>query len=242
MDVDPVTIFETFDQDPSEDWINYAFGINTFDYNTGGWLDASIARDRDNRALFVLPLGLNYDKTVDFWWEMDLQMISSVDNISQCLFGVFNTDENDNHHNVIADRFFYVSHSSGPRGNRHDIWGYDSNGNFLKKSSTPYDPGIPFGQSVRVKGKYYYDPISDIGYARLNVYEIVLGGGIGNLIMGTGIVPVIESGQTLFFNAFGLGNRTDGNLRNVNVIKVDNLYFSTEGENSNPIEPSFGVT
>lgn len=237
-EVEPETIFERFEEQPN--WENHSTNTTIFTYNSSGWLDADIARDTVP-SMYYKELSTMYDKTIEFWWEMDLQMVDSDDNLAQCLFGVFNDDDYDNHHNVIADRFFYVEHSSGSRGNRHDVYGWDSEGNENKEKGAPYEPGIPYGKSVRVKGHYWYENIMDVGKAILSVYEINSDGSTGDLIMTTGASIVVEAGQSLSFNVFGLGNRTDGSQRDQNHIKVDNLYFSNQGENPDPILPSFGV-
>jgi len=58
-EVDPETYFETFDDDPETrpfedepDWVNQSTDTSDFNYNTNGWLDAGIARDEVNRALY----------------------------------------------------------------------------------------------------------------------------------------------------------------------------------------------
>jgi hypothetical protein len=50
---------------------------------------------------------------------------------------------------------------------------------------------------------------------------------------------LVSSGAERSSDAFGILNRTDSTISGNNVLKIDNLYFSTKGPNQNPIAPSF---
>jgi hypothetical protein len=237
----PETVFQSFDSDPTgQGWTNGAAGSTTFSYNAAGWLDAVVHRDSANRALYTKALSKTYDKTAEFWWEMDIEMVSSADNMQQCHFGVFDSTSPDNHHNTVADRFFYIETGSGtPKGNRHDAYGYDSEGNEIKNAGSPSNPSLPFGTALRVKGHYWYEDIADAGMAKVTVHAINADGSTGAELMATDSEIVIAAGKSLAFDTFGIGNRTNGGLSDGQTIKVDNFYFSNVGENPSPILPSF---
>ena len=234
-----VTIFETFNTDPvaAASWVDAGAPGTTFDYNSSGFLDADIVRDASNPARYYTNTGIPYDETQEFWWEMDLRIVSSDDDYQQCLFGVFNSSQADNHHDVVADRFSFDNYLGTNRGNRNDLVAWDSAGAQIALTGAPDSPGIPYGVGVRVKGHYWYE--GSQGKAQLVVHEIAPGGFTGNAIMTAGPGPVIGSGKTLAFDSFGLGNRTDGGLRSNTILQVDNMFFSTESENLSPLSPSF---
>jgi len=234
------TIFETFDSDPSANgWINDQAGNTTFTYNATGYLDAEINRDSANTARFYKALNQSYYETDEFWFEYDAQLVSTTYNYQIAYAGLFNYNVSDNEHDLLAARFAYWEHNSNPLGNRHDLYCYATDGTKVVIPGTPANPGIAYGQNIRVKIHYWYEYESGLGKASLNVYEVNTNGSTGSLIMAAPTETVIGTGKTLTLNIMGLGNRTDGTTSNNSVIKVDNMYFSTEAENTAPISPSF---
>ncbi|AQQ69908.1 hypothetical protein SMSP2_00242 [Limihaloglobus sulfuriphilus] len=237
------SVFERFDADAENNgWVNMSAGSTEFAYNSGRWLDTTICRDSENRALYYVNLPAALDETCRFWWEMDIEMISASYPYQLGLFGVFNSAQPDNNHSVIADRFFFDSYAGSTRGNRHDIFGYDDSGNQLYTVSEPYEPGIAYNKPVRVKCRYEYDSQSGEGKASVDVYEIdPVDGGTGEWIMGSGgKQTVIAAQESLSFDVFGIGNRTDGSKICSNISRIDNVYFSTLHENVSETYPSFG--
>ncbi len=235
----PETIFETFDSDPSaRGWINDQAGSTTFTYNATGYLDAEIYRDSANTARFYKTLNHNYDETVEFWFEYDAQIVSATSPLQRAFAGLFNYSVSDNHHDLLGARFAYWDYSGTPRENRHDLYCYTTDGTKVSVSGSPLDPGIAYGQNIRVKIHYWFE--SALGKASLDVYAINTDGSTGSLIMAAPASTVAGTGKTLTLNIMGLGNRTDGsNSGENNVVKIDNMYFSSEAENTSPISPSF---
>ncbi len=219
------TIFETFDDDPSaRGWINAGAGSTTFTYNDIGYLDASVCRDSANPARYYKSLTTSYDKTAEFWWQMDCQLINaSTDDWARALFGVFNSTPGD--YEFLGTRF-----ASPTVGNRYDLWRQYSNSAFNNyQGPTP----IPADAIIRVSGHYWY--ADGNGFANMDVCDIEAGlyyGSISETI-------VVGAGETLDFDIFGLGNRTDGGLTSPTTIKIDNFYFSTDNPNPAPVPPSF---
>ena len=238
---DETTFFEDFSSSPAaRGWLNQSTSSTQFTVNPGGWLDASIVRSSASRALFCKPLPAALDQTRQAFWSMDVMLVSTANDYQQALFGLFNRAVADNHHDVVADRFFFKLYNGTPRGNRHDIAAWDSSGTSAAAVGGPDNPGIPYAAAVRVLQRYWYE--GGIGKSELAVHQIRANGSTGPLIMAAGPAAVIGAGKTLAFDAFGLGNRTDGGLLAANVIKVDNLYFSTARQNTAPVIPSFGGT
>lgn len=233
------TIFETFDSDPSASgWINAQAGSTTFTYNATGYLDAEIYRDNTNTARFYKTLNQYYGETDEFWFEYDAQIVSATSPLQRAFAGLFNYNVSDNHHDLLGARFAYWVFNSNPRGNRHDLYCYTTDGTKVSVKGSPVAPGIAYGQNIRVKIHYWYE--SALGKASLNVYAINADGSTGSLIMATPASTVAGTGKTLTLNIMGLGNRTDGsNSGENNVVKIDNMYFSSEAESTAPISPSF---
>jgi hypothetical protein len=237
--LEPETIFETFDSDPSASgWINAQAGNTTFTYNAAGYLDAEIYRDSANTARFYKSLDQSYDETNEFWFEYDAQIVSATSTLQRALAGLFNYSASDNHHDLLGARFAYWENSGNQRGNRHDLYCYTTDGTKTTSRGAPIDPGIAYGQNIRVKIHYWYE--SALGKASLDVYEINIDGSTGSLIMAAPASTVVDAGKNLNLNIMGLGNRTDGtDSGENNVVKIDNMYFSSEAENTAPISPSF---
>lgn len=169
---------------------------------------------------------------------MDVLYVSSANDFQQCLVGLFSDASSDNHHNVIADQFLMDNYNGTPRGNRNDIVVWDSAGIKSSVSGLATSSGILYGMAVRVQQHYWHDGTS--GYSEIKVFRINPDGSNGPVLMSAGQAVVLTDGQEVTYNLFGLGNRTDGGLLSENLIKVDNLYFSTDEPNPSPILPSFG--
>ena len=233
------TIFEKFDSDPtSNGWVDAGAGSTTFDYNSAGYLDVVILRERRDPATYHKMLAQVFDETQEFWWEMDMEPVSASSDYPIALFGVFDYNTTGHKNNIVADRFSYRQFEGSSRGNRHDIYGWATDATVNSGNGSPTEPGISYGDNIRAKGHYWYE--SGVGgQAIVTVYEIDTDGSTGAQIMTTGTVEVIDSGDELSFDMFGLGNRTDGGNVGDNKFKVDNLYFSITGENTNPVDPNF---
>jgi hypothetical protein len=101
-------------------------------------------------------------------------------------------------------------------------------------------------RSARIKMHYWYDAVTDEGNGWLDVYAISADGSTGEHLYGTdparanpGII--IAAGTSFASNQFGLGNRSNGGPGDsiFNISRYDNLYYSTEGPNANPLLPDF---
>ena len=235
------TIYEKFGSNPTSGggWVDAGAGNTTFDYNSAGYLDVIISRDSANPANYYKMLDTVFDKTQECWFEMDLQPTGAAWDFPSGLFGIFDYNTSDNHHNVVADRFSYKQYEGQVRGNRHDTYGWDTAGTVLSGNGAPYTPGITYGDNVRAKGHYWYTSGAG-GQATVTVYEIDPNdGSTGAQIMATGTVSVIGSGGSLSFDMFGIGNRTEAASSDNNRCKIDNLYFSVVQANPDYADPNF---
>jgi acetyl esterase/lipase len=235
------SFFENFSDDPTTGgWVDAGNTRTVFNYNAGGWLDASIKYDFTGVTRYYIPLAQTYDKTTEFFAEMDIEFVSATD-LQQCLFGVFNSAF-DSVHNVVADQFFYDNLSGTDKGNRCDLTCFNSASTDNKISiSGTFASGvteIPYAVATRAKLHYWYD--GSVGKGTLKIYQINPDGSDGNLLLSAGPSTILNSGAALAFNIFGIANRTEGSvLGNAEVVKVDNLYFSTYNENYEHEIPSF---
>lgn len=227
------TLFEAFTSDPSvRGWINNGSGNTVFTY-TDGYLDAKIHRDSANRSNYYKQLDAARDGSSEFWMEMDLNIVQE-SNIQRGFFGLFNSASSDNQTDFVGTRFAYGI----TKGNRIDVYGYSDDGIQNNWKSGYFGSGLSEDQTVRVKIHYFNE--NGVGMASLDVYEInAVDGGDGDFIMGSVPKIVIGAVDDLAVNMFGFGNRTDGSDNGNMDILVDNLYFSTAGNNPSPLIPSW---
>ncbi|AQQ69800.1 Beta-galactosidase [Limihaloglobus sulfuriphilus] len=230
------TVTENFSSDPeTRGWTNQSAGSTVFEY-MGGFLQAKIHRDSSNTARYYIPLGAAYDKSQEFWFEMDWQILdTSNSGFQRGLFGVFNSGTSDNHHNMIGDVFAYRDYNGSPRGNRHDAVAYASDGTKKTIACAPDSPGIPYGAMVRVIGHYDGDSRAEVA-----IYNINPDGSTGSSVMSTALLTVIDSTDNVTFDTLAIANRTDGSYdSSYHVVRIDNIYFSTESANTSHSLPDF---
>jgi hypothetical protein len=245
-------IFETFDADPVlGDWS--AQGTSTtWTYmpdsrragGNSGFLYGHVYRDNDDPAQYAVPI-TPIDKTTEFWIEMDIihYECGLYQNVN---IGVHNLSAANHETDMIAGRHNYARYTSF-RGNRMDLFGYSSDGTeHYELSSFVHDPLIPgcdYGQPQRAKIHYWYESATDEGFAMLEVYSINGDGTLGDFLYGSAgaLSDLIEPDDAFYGDAFGLFNRTSGSHSNSyhNINEYDNLYYSTEGWNQNPVAPDF---
>ena len=226
VDAHAETIFETFDTDPTDggNWTCNTQGGSDFSYNEIGYLDVTIERHTEYVDRYITTLSQTYDKTQEFWWEVDMQVLtSSPSAMKEGLVGVFNS-ANDNMHNSIGFGFCWRENN-----NRNDVQAYMDSGK-VKYCAGPYTEDEAY---LRFKGHYW--PDSDgYGHARMDVYDIPSGTLVGTVESCT----LVSSTDSLSFNLFGLGNLHYAYTGGI-IAKIDNLYFSTEQANPSSVKPSF---
>ncbi len=220
-----VTIFECFDSDPADrNWQSQSSDNTRLVYNSQGYLDASVCREAGQKVGYSYLLQTPIELTDEFWFEMDCQLSNGqTDSWGRALFGVFNASAD--HAEFVGCRF-----ASPQVNNRYDLWRQVSDGSYQYFNGPA---PIPDHALIRVKGHYWKN--NNNGYAQIEVVDIVSGVVYGS----TGPQVVYDATAGVVFNQFGLCNRTDGGLTSPTVFKVDNLYFSTEGPNTNTRIPSF---
>ena len=224
-----VTIFQTFDADPTlgGGWTSSVQGSSEFAYNALGYLDTEYVRSLTNVDRYATALGTTYDKTQEYWWEMDIQMDSSSWFTAKTgSMGLFNST-NDNKTNIMIGEFGF---SNASVHNRVDWHVYLSGGTTRYKAG----PQTEDDSYLRFKTHYWYVP-GALAYVQMDVYDILT----GELVGSTGVQSVVTAAESVFYNSFGLanlyGSEQGGNL----IAKIDNLYFSTTSANANPVNPNF---
>jgi hypothetical protein len=189
------TIWETFDTNPSaRGWSVETVGdtVSTITYNSGGYIDAKLARDIPAYVRYHKHLSTAYDQTQEFWFEYDFQLLGTgtITGDRRGQFGVFNS-ENSCNANAVVDSFAYWSYldNLGNRGNRHDMYGwsptsvarpsptslgnanYDASGTLLANGPEgPLQNRLPYDSIFRVKAHYYYS--GGVGRCSLKIYNI----------------------------------------------------------------------
>jgi hypothetical protein len=223
------TIFETFDADPtSAGWTSSTPGSSVFTYNTNGFLEASFERSTSVDR-YTTALSQTYGRTQEFWWEMDVQIDSAATDslVKQALFGVFNSSYT-NAAGCSAVEFSVPSGSEAT--DRFDMHFYRNDGGNRYKNVGVAD----FDTAFRVKG-HYYNNASNEGHAQVDIYDILT----GDLVVSSGDQYILTAAEEIDFNLFGLGAVTYASTTGATVATIDNLYFSTSGENTNAVDPSF---
>ena len=210
-----------------------------FAYNSDGYLDVLEShRDSANMARYWKSLDSPVNDAQEFWLEVDIVILSSSNSdLQSSLLGLFgNTSSNTI--SFVGTRFAYDNYLGSSRGQRFDMHGYDASGVNISAGNTVLDEpdGLPYDAAARVKMHYYMEE----GKKKLcfAIYGIPSG---QPLFMHADAKEILPEGLVTTFTSFGLGNRTDGGyLPQYQSFKLDNIYFSTEGPNANPVPPSFG--
>ncbi|WP_146682104.1 hypothetical protein [Limihaloglobus sulfuriphilus] len=243
------TIFETFDSDPlANGWtedenetgssFTYQNDLTT-GYVGGGYLEVFMQRN-PNTDRFTTSLSQTYTQGQEFWIEFDSSTQAHYQ-YQRGLFGVFNS-ASDNSTNVIADNFWRQKTSSSSSNFAHRVQSYDSSG-----SSTIYTSDYVFvkNEPIRAKLHYYVDGSSN-GIAEFQLWRLNEAGAADDVLLadatGANSAVILDAGNTLSFDVFGFGNN-DGTLNTTYTQRswVDNLYFSTDGANTEYVDPAFAV-
>ncbi len=239
------TIFETFDSDPTAgSWTTVGTAGSRFTwlddlttngdgdiYNGGGYLETYMVRSADFDR-FSTALSQAYDQSQEFWWEFDTQTVNHESRYQRGYFGVFNS-ASQNNANVIATTYFRQQSSSSSSLKTHRLTAFDSTGanqffhaEYVIKRLEPY----------RVKMHYTYDGVGTIA---IEFWALNKTGEWDDVLVGSDSGVVLNVGQRLSFNQFGLGNTQSTSSAVTQTSWVDNIYFSTDGPNTNYEEAAF---
>ena len=249
--VNAVTIFETFDSDPTlGSWSTTVDGVTgskfthlndlTTDsegaaYVGGGYLSAFMQRNPENDR-YTISLGQTFDQSQEFWMEFDSSTQAHYQ-YQRGLFGVFNSTSANNA-NVIADNFWRQQSSSFSSDFAHQVTAMDSSA-----SKTTYTSEYVFlkNEPIRAKLHYYVDG-SGNGVADLQLWRLNETGAADDVLLDSQSGTILAAGKTLSYDSFGLGNVV-GTLSTTLIqrSRLDNLYFSTDGANAAYVEPAFAV-
>ncbi len=243
-----VTIFETFDSDPtSGSWTSSVNGSAftylddlTTDpegaaYEGGGYLNAFMQRNPESDR-YTISLGQTFDQSQEFWMEFDGSTRAHYQ-YQRGLFGVFNSTSANNA-DVIADNFWRQQTSSASSNFGHRVYAMDSSA-----SATYYTSDYVFlkNEPIRAKVHYYVDG-SGNGVADLQLWQLNETGAADDVLLTSSSGTVLSAGQTLSYDLFGLGN-SYGTLSTTYTQRswIDNVYFSTDGANTTYVDPAFAV-
>jgi hypothetical protein len=238
-----VTIFETFDSDPlANGWTKSENGsaftyLNdlTTGYVGGGYMNVYMQRN-ENTDRFSIALEQTYNQGQEFWIEFDSSTQAHYQ-YQRGLFGVFNSASN-NSANVIADNFWRQQTSSSSSNFTHRVDSFDSSG-----ATTTYTADYVFvkNEPIRAKLHYYVDGNGD-GIAEFQLWRLNEAGAADDILLVDDSTVILAAGGTLSFDLFGLGNNY-GTLSTSYTQRswVDNLYFSTDGANTEYVDPAFAV-
>jgi hypothetical protein len=242
-----VTIFETFDSDPlANGWTKSENGsaftyLNdlTTGYVGGGYMNVFMQQNQ-NTDRFTMSLGQTYTQGQEFWIEFDSSTRYHYQ-WQRGLFGVFNSASN-NYTNAIADHFWRQQTSSSSSNFTHRVDSFDSSG-----ATTTYTADYVFvkNEPIRAKLHYYVDGNGD-GIAEFQLWRLNEAGAGDDVLLvddtGANAAVILGAGKTLSFDLFGLGNNY-GTLSTsyTQTSWVDNLYFSTDGANTEYVDPAFAV-
>jgi hypothetical protein len=245
--VNAVTIFETFDTDPTlGSWSSSVNGsaftyLNdlTTDpggaaYEGGGYLNAFMQRNPESDR-YTTSLGQTFDQSQEFWMEFDSSTKAHYQ-YQRGLFGVFNSTSANNA-NVIADNFWRQQASSTSSDFGHRVTAMDSSA-----SATYYTSDYVFlkNEPVRAKLHYYVDGSGE-GVADLQLWRLNETGAADDVLLASNSGTILAAGQTLSYDSFGLGNIVGAVSSFTQRSRLDNLYFSTEGANATYVNPAFAV-
>ena len=222
------TIFETFDTDPTlSDWTSSVTGSSAFTYNTLGYLDVDYVRDTINVDRYTTALSTTYDKTQEYWWEMDIRMdSSSYFDVKMGSAGLFNSSNN-NAMNIMVAEYGFTNAINNKRVDWHI---------YLSSGGTRYKAGPQTADDAYLRFKtHYWCAPGALAYVQMDVYDILT----GELVGSTGVQSIVTVAESVFYNSFGLANLYGSLHDGVLKAKIDNLYFSTESANTNPVLPSF---
>jgi hypothetical protein len=245
--VNAVTIFETFDSDPtSGSWTSSVNGSAftylddlTTDpegaaYEGGGYLSSFMQRNPESDR-YTISLGQTFDQDQEFWMEFDSSTKAHYQ-YQRGLFGVFNSTSANNA-DVIADNFWRQQTSSSSSNFGHRVTAMDS-----IASATYYTSDYIFvkNEPIRAKVHYYLDG-SGNGVADLQLWRLNETGAADDELLTSSSGIVLSAGQTLSYDLFGLGNIVGGVSSYTQRSWIDNVYFSTDGTNSTYVDPAFAV-
>jgi len=246
--VKALTIFETFDSDPtSGSWsasengsvFTYLDDLTTNSegavYEGGGYLKAFMQQNLETDR-YTIALGQTFDQSQEFWMEFDSSTQYHYQ-YQRGLFGVFNSTSN-NYTDSIVDHFWRQQTSSSSSNFTHRVESYDSSG-----TNTYYTPAYVFlkNEPVRAKLHYYVDG-SGNGIAEIQLWRLNETGAADDVLLTSESTTILASGQTLSYNLFGFGNNY-GTLSTsyTQTSWVDNVYFSTDSANATYVDPAFAV-
>lgn len=245
--VNAVTVFETFDSDPtSGSWTSSVNGSAftylddlTTDpegaaYEGGGYLNAFMQRNPESDR-YTISLGQTFDQDQEFWMEFDSSTKAHYQ-YQRGLFGVFNSTSANNA-DVIADNFWRQQTSSSNSNFAHRVTAIDSSA-----SATYYTSDYVFvkQEPIRAKVHYYVDG-SGNGVADLQLWQLNETGEADDVLLTSSSDIVLSAGQTLSYDLFGLGNIVGSVSSYTQRSWIDNVYFSTDGTNTTYVDPAFAV-
>jgi len=226
------TIFETFNTDPTgSTWTCRIDGNSTFTYtysaSTGGYLNVGFIRDLTKVDRYTTALDATYDRTKEYWWEMDMQMDStSYFGTKMGSTGVFKSDANNARSNMVGE----YGYKTGIYSHRIDWLVYLDSGvvRYAVASDCANDV------TLRLKTHYWWSVEDSNGYVKMDVYDIPT----DTLLGTTGRFCAVKATESVSYDTFGLANKFGTPYSAIPLrAKIDNLYFSTEGSNANPVTP-----
>jgi len=242
------TIFETFDSDPAAGswttvgttgsrftWLNDLTTNEDGDtYRGGGYLETHMVRGVDFDR-FSTALSQAYDQSQEFWWEFDTQTVNHEYRYQIGYFGVFNSTS-PNNANIIANYYFRQQSNSGSSMKTHRLTAFDSTGaNQFFNSQYVMNPREPY----RVKMHYTYNSGGTIA---VEFWALNKTGEGDDVLVGSDSGVVLNAGQRLSFNQFGFGNaQSTSSTVYTQTSWVDNIYFSTDGPNTDYEEAAFVI-
>jgi hypothetical protein len=241
--------FETFDSGTTN-WNSSGFigsDIELITAGAGKHIKAHLVRD-ENSGRFTMPLeqaftlGSNYDDKV--YIEFDVQVVGGYGNYGSMYLGAGNSLD-DNFKNILATRIYW----HGDQG--HDMYRFYGSIYDAGEIEHPYmvsNEGRA-GYAYRVKAEYgseYVDDGKNQGprlYCDISVYWINSDGSTGKFLTNEKSTQTFTDPSTtgsVTVDSIGIfQSQSISAYERYITCYVDNIYFSTEGFNSNPAAPSW---
>ncbi|MBN2642202.1 MAG: hypothetical protein JXR78_11140 [Victivallales bacterium] len=217
MNTGAETLFEDFERSPARNgWLTLGDRA-TFSWNEQGWMDV---KKNGRVSRFVKALKSPPDKNSPFFFSFDLMTVGK--NIDDgCLRGLMAP---------AGDKFNnFIGSISATDKNSADV--ISPTGKGLSQAPSGGEVLKPY--ILRVKG--HYRPHNGKGILNVKVFDLLEEGkevSASELIFDLGLVDFSR------LSVFGIGNRMT-NAKKKNLVRYDNLYFSTKEENPRTEMPSF---